>query len=105
MDPAILDYLMLAVGTLTATTFGFGIAWLRARERAIRAEAQAESGQRSSEVIDARFDRIDQFVDTLAVELERIAEAGRFQSKLLASRGNVPASDRPAIEGRVITPH
>ena len=106
MDPAIIDYLIIAVGTLTASTLGFAVAWLRARERAIRAEAQSQLGQRSSGLAEARFDRLDQSVEALAIELERVAEAGRFQSRLLANRESLPASqNRPELEGRVIAPH
>ena len=48
--------------------------------------------------------RIEQAVETTAIEVERIGEAERFTSKLLAER---PASDaRPASHpARVITPH
>ena|SRR5215207_7786477 len=105
MDPAITDYLMLAVGGLTATTIGFAVAWLRARERAIRAEERSELG-RPSLIGESRFDRLDQSMEELAVEMERIAEAERFQSRLLASRSNAPASQEPPprVPG-VVTPH
>ena len=48
--------------------------------------------------------RIEQAVETTAIEVERIAEAQRFTSKLLAERGT--AEPRPAnAPHRVITPH
>lgn len=74
---------MVASGLL-ASTVGFGIAWFRARDRAIRAEAVLKTipAQYDAE----RFDRLDLAVDTIAVELERISEAERFQTKLLTSR-------------------
>jgi hypothetical protein len=105
MDPAILDYLTLAVGGLSLTTLGFAIAWLRARERAIRAEERAELG-RPSTIAEARFDRLDQSMEALAIEMERIAEAERFQSRLMANRvsGSAPPEHPPRAAG-IVTPH
>ena len=100
-DPAIVDYLTFAVGTLAASALGFAIAWLRTRERAIRAEARLEQA-RPSTLAEARFDRIDGAIDAMTVELERIAEAERFTTKVLAGRGAAP---RRPDDGRVITPH
>ena len=37
-------------------------------------------------VIEQRFDQLQQAVDAIAVEVERIAEAQRFSAKLLAER-------------------
>jgi hypothetical protein len=50
-----------------------------------------------------RLERIEQTVESTAIEVERISEANRFLSKLLAERGGVanPAAAPP----RVITPH
>jgi len=74
---------MTASGLL-ATTIGFGVAWFRARDRAIRAETMLKSIPAQYDAV--RFDRLDLAVDTIAVELERISEAERFQTKLLTSR-------------------
>lgn len=50
-----------------------------------------------------RLERIEAIVDATAVEVERISEANRFMSKLLADRsGPLNAASRPE---RVITPH
>jgi hypothetical protein len=50
-----------------------------------------------------RLDRIEQTVDATAVEVERISEANRFMSKLLADRaGSMSLGSKPE---RVITPH
>ena len=51
-----------------------------------------------------RLDRIEAVVETTALEVERIAEANRFMSKLLAegARTTLPAPKQPE---RVITPH
>ncbi len=41
-----------------------------------------------------RLDQLQQSVDAIAVEVERIAEAQRFSAKLLAERGDIPALPR-----------
>ena len=38
-----------------------------------------------------RFDQLQQSVDAIAVEVERIAEAQRFSARLLAERSETPA--------------
>jgi hypothetical protein len=52
----------------------------------------------------ARLERIEQTVETTAIEVERISEANRFLSKLLADRTGSTAP-APASPPRVITPH
>jgi hypothetical protein len=44
--------------------------------------------------IEARFDQLQQSVDAIAVEVERIAEAQRFSAKLLAEKHETPALPR-----------
>ena len=92
------------IGTLFATTVGFAVAWMRARERAIRAEL---TRGRPATDADARFDQLQQAVDAVAVEVERISEAQRFTTKLLAERGSSAATRgaEHAAPLRVITPH
>ena len=51
--------------------------------------------------ISDRLSRIEQAVDTIAIEVERVSEAQRFTSRLLAERAEVPA--RPTA--KQITPH
>ncbi len=38
-----------------------------------------------------RLERLQQSVDAIAIEVERIAEAQRFSAKLLSERGEAPA--------------
>ena len=49
-----------------------------------------------------RLERIEAAVETTAVEVERIAEANRFMSKLLAERAGAVTWRGPE---QVITPH
>jgi hypothetical protein len=44
--------------------------------------------------MEARFDQLQQSVDAIAVEVERIAEAQRFSAKLLAERPEIPTLPR-----------
>ena len=90
----------IVIGTLAVTTVGFAVAWLRARERALRAEL---ARQRLAQDPNERLDRLQQAVETIAVEVERISEGQRFTTRLLAERGQAP--ERPRVPERVITPH
>ncbi len=75
--------LVIVAGVFLLTTIGFGIAWFRARERAIRLERDhVPAGVGGS----AELARIEQAVEAIAIEVERMSEAERFQTKLLASR-------------------
>lgn len=93
MDPAILDYLIIAVVGLSGTTIGFAIAWIRARERALRAENRTSIPHLPANA-DARFSQLDSAIEAVAIEVERVAEAERFQTKLLASRDPEAAKQR-----------
>ena len=108
MGPFITDgMIVVAILAGTTTVTGFALlarAWFRAHDRALRAESAlaalvAERASSSPEQVAARFDRVDDALELLSLEVERVAEAERFQTKLLSGR-------RGAVgEGRVITPH
>jgi hypothetical protein len=49
--------------------------------------------------VGARLERMEQAIDAIAVEVERIAEGQRFTSKLLASRADVVAEGALARTG------
>jgi hypothetical protein len=53
---------------------------------------------------DSRSDRMEQAIEAIAIEVERVAEGQRFVTKLLAERGQ-PLLDRPAQPKQSITPH
>ena len=48
----------------------------------------------------ARLERMEQAIDAIAVEVERIAEGQRFTSKLLAGRADVAAPDKALARTR-----
>jgi hypothetical protein len=56
---------------------------------------------------DARLQRIEAAIETMAVEVERIGEGQRFTTKLLAERGRVaPPMGQGALPYRpAVTPH
>lgn len=84
---------------LGASTIGFAVAWMRARERAIRAEERAGLAPGS----ESRFERLEHAMDAVALEMERMSEGQRFVAKLLAERPpqDHEAAARPA---RITTP-
>ncbi len=51
-----------------------------------------------------RLDRIEQAVETVAVEMERMGEGQRFAAKLLAERAQAPAGDFVAAADRATVP-
>ncbi len=52
---------------------------------------------KSIAMLDARMERIEQAIDTIAVEVERISEGQRFTTKLLSEQaGAAPALSAPA---------
>jgi hypothetical protein len=67
------------IHALLAALFGVGAQRLMDRRRApLRAE---------SVLGDDRMERLEQAVDSIAVEMERVGEGQRFVTKLLAERG------------------
>ncbi len=100
MDPNTILIANVVIATFVATTIGFAVAWARTRERAIRAELRQPQLAPEAE---ARLEQIQQSVDAIALEVERISEAQRFAAKLLAERA--ADRDRPRQPERVVTPH
>lgn len=66
-----------------------------ARALARRWDRDAAAPKIPPEVM-ARLERIEQAVDSIAVEVERISEGQRFTTKLLAERSNGAASESAA---------
>ncbi|MEX2152556.1 MAG: hypothetical protein WD825_04405 [Gemmatimonadaceae bacterium] len=73
--------LVLAFGALLVLVFTLAISWQQERERAIRAEIV--SMHRPGDAA-ARFERIEQALEGIALEVERLAEAQRFSARILA---------------------
>ena len=78
-----------------------------ARAIARRIEGSVRGGWQPASLpndVGARLERMEQAIDAIAVEVERIAEGQRFTSKLLASRADLgrpeSALARTSTEGR-----
>jgi hypothetical protein len=71
----------------------------------LRHERLRQTPPETFTALSQRLDRIENAVETTALEVERIAEANRFMAKLLAERSSAPPSTAPAKSERVITPH
>jgi hypothetical protein len=71
-----------AFGAFAVTLFiaaRAGIAWTRPRPR-------SDNVPMLPQVDETRFTRLEEAVDSIAIEVERIAEAQRFSAKLMSER-------------------
>jgi hypothetical protein len=99
---------LLSSCALFATTIGFAIAWVRARERALRAESRTGSSYDATVANPDRFERterLERAVDAIALEVERISEGQRFVTRLLAEGAHQTRQTTRVDPPRVITPH
>jgi peptidoglycan hydrolase CwlO-like protein len=86
MDPEWLAQVAVIVVVTTSALATVAVLALRAVVRTRRLPPPAQQ--------DDRLEHLQQSVDAIAVEVERIAEAQRFSAKLLAGRGEASALDR-----------
>jgi hypothetical protein len=77
----------------------FARMWFKHRERM----ASLRGGGGRDTALEQRLERIEQAVETIAVEMERMGEGQRFVTKLLA--GRAPAAAEPARPPTNRTPH
>ena len=84
---------------LIASNVAVVIALVRARRR-IRQLEQVHSLQTGGN------ERLEQAVEAIAIEVERISEGQRFTTKLLAERrGAIPEIEPGRAPGQISTPH
>ena len=93
------DLLILMSGGLLTTTIAFAALWVRARDRATRAESLLE-GMRMG----GRTDSMSPALDAIAEEVERIGEGQRFITRIMSEHANRGELARPRTPGS-ITPH
>ncbi|HEX4682666.1 MAG TPA: hypothetical protein VH277_08165 [Gemmatimonadaceae bacterium] len=86
---------IVAIGCAT----GVITSWFKWRSP--RKVASPEIVQRLNDITE-RLARLDNAIDAVAVEVERISEGQRFTSKLLAERASSPPLERPRSGN---TPH
>ena len=80
---------MLAFTSIIASTvvIVFGI-------RAFAQRGRSKGPVELPRQVDQRLERIEQAVDAIAIEVERISEGQRFTTKLLSDRAETPESRR-----------
>lgn len=91
VSDTVFSLLIVACALLSASTIGFGVAWVRARERAIRAEQRLVPAAGAG---DARFDRLEDVVASIAGQVEQLSEGQQFVTRLVEERSaptSVPA--------------
>ena len=101
MDDIIHSLVPFAVfGFPAAVAVAFG--WFRHRER-----MTAQFAGPHSAALEARLARMEQALDAVAVEVERMSDGQRFVTRLLADRATSAALPDVALaqRGRVVTPH
>jgi len=79
--------------TMPITAIGYPLA----RAYAKKIEGGGGTGARIPSDVAARLERMEQAIDSIAVEVERISEGQRFTTKLLSDRTatGVPALENP----------
>jgi len=95
----------LVVGLFFAFIFAVLMPMSIAMARRIWRSRPKEAVPRNDDIIAPRLDRLEQAVDAIAIEIERISEGQRFVTRVLAERpASAPASPAPkeaaASEGK-----
>ena len=83
---------IIAVSSLPIMVIGFPIARAFAR----RMDASPSVPTLSRDLV-VRLERMEQAIDSIAIEIERISEGQRFTTKLLSERGTGAAIDGSAV--------
>jgi hypothetical protein len=86
MDPDVtrVAQILMVVGSFAALAVSFLVVVKIVLERT--RVKPTDSGQRAPRLDEDRFARLEQAVDSIALEVERIAEAQRFSAKLMSER-------------------
>jgi hypothetical protein len=82
MDPDVINFAGV-MAVITASAASFSLIWVGWRWGVAAARRHS---QLPPPMNDARLEQLQQSVDAIAIEVERIAEAQRFSAKLLAGR-------------------
>ena len=93
------ELFFLASCALLVTTISFAVAWVRARERAIRAESILAGMQHPGISPASSYGHA---LDAIATEVERIGEGQRFLTRVMTEQ-NTPRI--PTRTPGSITPH
>lgn len=91
LDP---DVFRLAQLLAVIGVFTLGMSGVAALTKRVFDRPRAPKPRDQGPIVDeARFSRLEDAVETIAIEVERIAEAQRFSAKLLAERANAAPAD------------
>jgi hypothetical protein len=88
-QPPDMIFVQNIVQTIMVSLVFIAVGWPLARAIGRRIERRGDVPNMLPEVVQ-RLNRIESAVDTVAVEVERMAEAQRFTTKLLAERKELP---------------
>ena len=77
-------FMIPLAGILAGVIITIGLPLVRAFARKVELEAQQP---RIPAEVAARLERMEQAIDGIAIEIERVAEAQRFTARLLAEQG------------------
>lgn len=92
VSPFVVPVAAFAMVALLAIGVPIARAFARRLER-------GEPPKMSSDVL-ARLERMEQAIDSIAVEVERISEGQRFTTKLLTERAGQPGETAPSRDPR-----
>ena len=93
---------IVALGFFTSLTYIVRLITLGA----VSYRRRGDDGVSGLVVDEARMARLEQAVESIALEVERISEGQRFTTKLLAERAQADRVGTPsAPERRSVTPH
>jgi len=90
IDPISIPIVAIVAGAATAIFVPIARSYARRMERG---EHPAASSLPTD--LTMRLERMEQALDSIAIEVERISEGQRFTTKLLAERNNTPSSGVP----------
>ena len=93
------ELLALCSAGLFVSSIGFAALWVRARERAARAESLLEGLRLGS-----RAESMSPAIDAIAEEVERIGEGQRFLTRIMSEQAGRAELSRPRTPGST-TPH
>ncbi len=94
----------ITTAVLGVTTLGLTFAWVRTREQLLKARGDLELRAHPNE----RLKVIEETLEELTLQVERVGEVDRFAARLLVERlpgapSHVPSVPNPLV--RQITPH
>jgi hypothetical protein len=70
--------------------------WFSHREKM----AALSGSKQGTTITDARFERLEQAVESIAIEMERVSEGQRFVTKLLSDRAPALPEKLPPVQQR-----